>query len=235
MHTKHTNAPQGSWITCKNTIEMENGTFRGAGLRVKTRYKWKTDNCSSAYLCSETSLFDDFNTKTFQSIVKNVKKTRRENTIKHDTFGLRADNGGYPLLLALLHGKKHSPSPVVGWLAGWVGGLAGWVGWLGWLAGLAGWDGWLGWMGWLGWLVGWLAGWLAGLAGWLGWLGWVGWVGWLVGWLAGWVGWLAGYRNIGFDTFIYFHIPLYTFIYLPYTSCTFIYPHMLENLQYKKK
>jgi hypothetical protein len=71
----HTNAPQGSWITCKNTIEIENGTFRGAELHVKTRYKWKTANLITAYLCSETSLFDDSNTKTFQSIVKNVKKT----------------------------------------------------------------------------------------------------------------------------------------------------------------
>ena len=118
---------------------------------------------TSAYLCSETSLFDDFNAKTFKSIVKNVKKTRHKNTIKHDTFGPRASSRSYPLFLALLHGKKHSPSPVVGWLAGWVGGLAGWVGWLGWL-------GWAGWLGWLGWLVGWL--------GWLGWL--VGWVGKLV-------------------------------------------------------
>ena len=76
--------------------------------------------------------------------------------IKHDTFDACAEPGGYPLFFALLHGKKHSPSPVVGWLAGWVGGLAGWVGWLGWLAGLAGWGGWLGW--------------LAGMAGWAGWL-----------------------------------------------------------------
>jgi hypothetical protein len=75
MHTKHTNAPQGSWIICKNTIDMEHGTFRGAGLHVKTRYKWKTAYCTSAYLCSETSLFDDFNTKTFKSIVKNDKQT----------------------------------------------------------------------------------------------------------------------------------------------------------------
>ena len=36
MHTKHTNDPQGSGITYKNTIEMEHGTFREAGLYVKT-------------------------------------------------------------------------------------------------------------------------------------------------------------------------------------------------------
>ena len=91
---------------------------------------------TSAYLCSETSIFDDFNSKTSNSVVKYVKKTRQKDTIKHDTFGPRASNGGYPPFLALLHGKKHSPSPVDGWLAGWVGGLAGWVGWL---AGLENW------------------------------------------------------------------------------------------------
>ena len=130
MHTKHTNGPQGSWIICKNTIDMKHGTFRGAVLHVKTRQKWKVCLVTSAYLCSEASLFDEFDTKTFKSIVKYVNNTRQQDTIKHDTFGPRAENGGYPLFLALLHGKKHSPSPVVGWLAGWVGGLAGWVGWL---------------------------------------------------------------------------------------------------------
>ena len=72
---KHTNAPQKNWTICKNTIDMEHGTFRGAGLHVKTRYKWKTAYCTWAYLCSETSLFDDFNTQTVKSIVKNDKKT----------------------------------------------------------------------------------------------------------------------------------------------------------------
>ena len=37
MHTKHTNAPQKTWIIYKNTIDMENGTVREAGLHVKTR------------------------------------------------------------------------------------------------------------------------------------------------------------------------------------------------------
>ena len=43
MHTKHTNAHQGSWIICKNTIEMENGTVRGAGLHVKHNRNGKRD------------------------------------------------------------------------------------------------------------------------------------------------------------------------------------------------
>ena len=51
-----------------------------------------------------------------------------------------------PRFFAILHGKKHTPTP------GWLGWLVGWLGWLaGWL------DGWL-----AGWLVGWLAGWLVG-------------------------------------------------------------------------
>ena len=80
MHTKHTNGPHRSWNICRNTIEMERGTFRGAGLHVKRGYKWKTGNMPSAYLCSETSLFDDFNTNTFESIMKYVKETRQKNT-----------------------------------------------------------------------------------------------------------------------------------------------------------
>ena len=97
---------------------MENVTFREAELHVKTRYKWKTANCTSAYLCSETSLFDDFNTKTLQKYRKKRQKNSLKNTIKHDTFSPRASSRSYPLFLALLHGKKHSLSPVVGWLAG---------------------------------------------------------------------------------------------------------------------
>ena len=128
---------------------------------------------NTAYLCSETSLFDDFDTNTFKNILKYVKQTRVKNTIKHDTFHACAKNGGYPLFFALLHGKKHSPLPVVGWLAGCVGGLAGWVGWAGWLDWLAGLAGWAGGLGWL-----------AALAGWAGWVGWLGWLGWLAG-LAG--------------------------------------------------
>ena len=79
MHTKHTNGLQGTGITIKNTIEMEHGTFRGTGSHVKTKYKWKTGHLNSAYLSIKTSLFDDFGTKTFKSIVTHVKK-RVKNT-----------------------------------------------------------------------------------------------------------------------------------------------------------
>ena len=123
---------------------------------------------TSAYLCSETLLFEDFNTKTFKSIVKYIKKTPQQKHNKTVYFWPARRQGRLLLLLAFLHGKKHSPSPVVGRLAGWVGGLAGLAGWAGWLDGLAGWAGWLGWLAELAGWAGWLAGWLAGLAGWLG-------------------------------------------------------------------
>ena len=84
-----------------------------------------------------------------------------------DECEARGNHVGTPRFFALLHGKKHSPSPFGCWLAGWL------VGWL------------------VGWLAGWLVGWLVGLAGLAGWL--VGWLaGWLVGWLVGWV-WNTGF------------------------------------------
>ena len=61
-----TNGLHGSWIIGKNTITMEHESFRGAGLHVKKRYKWKPCIVLLAYLCFETSLFDDFEAKTFK-------------------------------------------------------------------------------------------------------------------------------------------------------------------------
>ena len=76
---------------------------------------------------------------------------RKKTTVKHDTFENYRVGVGNSRFFTLSLGKKHSPSPCS--LAGWVAG--GWVGLveLGWLA------------GWLVGLAGWLVGWLGSLVG----------------------------------------------------------------------